>query len=254
MINAEANSIAPNVWLGSYSVMWNWQFFDANNIKVLINCANTYEFMGAMQRSGIPIGSDTIVLSLDPWFNEDGLSESERQTMGEYYAQFNRTLQNYLSFFYHYNPNVGTLIHQLPQGAKLSINSPILAGNLKENLFNVNRMLKLLRVINPSIGVAILSPDGNSALSTAVAMSFYMDTYNFNFDASFRNLKSIRPSIHTLNYQFYDDLIIMESLKKFYQENIEIKQENDSLLTTNCKSKRKQEYISVGGEHKRSRN
>ncbi|CUM52845.1 unnamed protein product [Debaryomyces fabryi] len=253
-IDGEASEISPSVWLGSYSVLSQQPFLDAKNIKVIINCSPTCKFLKELSASGMSMSSDLVILLLDPPFDSGKVTDDEMPLLNDYMSRFNRILQNYISFFYNLNPEVNNLIHKFPQNKPLNISSPILTGNLKEQFFNINRLLKLLKNMNNSIGTLIVSPDGNSQLSTGVAMSYLMDNYNFNFDASYTNLKITRPLIIPLNYQYYDDLLIIENLKKFYQENTSIKQTNNVLLTTNCNLKRKNDYdyIWVGGSKRKN--
>lgn len=252
-IDGEASEISPLVWLGSYTVLSQQQFLDAKNIKVIINCSPTSTFLKELNASGMNMSSDLVILLLDPSFDTGRVKDDEMPLLDEYVNRFNRILQNYINFFYNLNPEVNNLVHKSPQNKPLSIGSPILTGNLKEQFFNINRLVKLLRNVNNSIGTLIVSPNGNAQLSTGLAMSYLMDNYNFNFDASYTNIKITRPLVAPLNYQYYEDLLIIENLKKFYHENTSIKQTNNVLLTTNCNLKRKNEYdfIWVGGEAKR---
>lgn len=249
-----ASEISPSVWLGSYSLLSQQQFLDAKNIKVIINCSPTCTFLKELGASGMNISSDLVILLLDPSFDAGRVTSDEMPLLDDYMSRFNRILQNYINFFYNLNPQANNLIHKFPQNKPLSISSPILTGNLKEQFFNINRLLKLLKNVNDSIGTLIVSPDGNSKLSTALTMSYLMDNYNFNFDASYTNLKITRPLLVPFNYQYYNDLLIIENLKKFYLENSSIKQTNNVLLTANCNLKRKNEYdcIWVGGAKRKN--
>lgn len=252
-IDDTATEISPSVWLGSYGTLSQQQFVDANNIKVIINCRETCGFLEALNASGMNVSSDMIVLLLDPSFDAATVAGDEREMLAEYESRFGRVLLNYINFFYDSNPHANNLVHQLPQNGSLCLSSPILRGNLKQQLFNINRLLRLMRNVNDTIGTLIVSHDGNSLLSTAVAMSYLMDNYNFNFDASYTNLRIARPLVLPLNFQYYDDLLIVENLKRFYQENSLIKQHSAALLTANCNLKRKNEFdfIWVGGDAKR---
>lgn len=249
-----ASEISPSVWLGSYSLLSQQQFLDAKNIKVIINCSATCTFLKELGASGMNMSSDLVILLLDPSFDAGRVTSDEMPLLDDYMSRFNRILQNYINFFYNLNPQANNLIHKFPQNKPLSISSPILTGNLKEQFFNINRLLKLLKNVNDSIGTLIVSPDGNSKLSTGLTMSYLMDNYNFNFDASYTNLKITRPLIVPFNYQYYNDLLIIENLKKFYLENSSIKQTNNVLLTANCNLKRKNEYdcIWVGGAKRKN--
>ena len=249
-----ASEISPSVWLGSYSLLSQQQFLDAKNIKVIINCSATCTFLKELGASGMNMSSDLVILLLDPSFDAGRVTSDEMPLLDDYMSRFNRNLQNYINFFYNLNTPANNLIHKFPQNKPLSISSPILTGNLKEQFFNINRLLKLLKNVNDSIGTLIVSPDGNSKLSTGLTMSYLMDNYNFNFDASYTNLKITRPLIVPFNYQYYNDLLIIENLKKFYLENSSIKQTNNVLLTANCNLKRKNEYdyIWVGGAKRKN--
>lgn len=247
----DALQISPSVWLGSYQALCDKQFVEQAQVKVIINCSPTYKFLHILHSSDLKISSDLIILLLDPSFEQTKFNEDELALLDDYIVRFNRILQNYIHFFYDANPSASNMIHKNLYDRPLSISSPVLSGNLLSLLFNINRLVKLLRSINPSMGVFVVSEDGNNVLSTALAMSYLMDSYGFNFDASFNNIASFRPSVAPFNLQFYDDLLIAQALKNFYGENQQIKQKSTGVLTTNCRLKRKNDYIAVGGESKK---
>lgn len=252
-IEETEKEISPSIWMGTYGTLAQQQFMDEKNIKVIVNCSGTCRFIEELNGSGMNISSDLIILLLDPSFDVAEVRGDKRALLHDYMEEFNKILQNYISFFYRLNPQANNLIHKFPQDRPLSMSSPILTGNLKTHFFNINRLIKLLKNINDTIGILIVSQDGDSHLSTAVAMSYLMDSYNFNFDASFTNLKIAKPLLSPLNSQYYDDLLIAENLKKFYYENSLIKQNSSGLLMANCKLKRKNEtdFITVGDGAKR---
>lgn len=275
----QAQQFAPQIWLGGYNCLLkqsninpsytnttntyanttvtttNSNFIDDNNIKIIINCGNTNTFLEFLSEKSIcSISSDVIILSLDPSFN----AINNNQPLIENYLQtYKKKLVNYLQSFYNNNYKHHHLIHDFPNDENFDslLNSPILYGcNLKLDFFQLNRLIKLFRNTNHQISVLILSTTGNNCLSTGLAISYLMDNYNYHINSSFNIVAKYRPSIVALNLNFYDDLIIVENLKKFYQENCQIKSKNSNYLLTNCHLKRKQveddndDLISAGGE------
>lgn len=223
-----AQEFAPGVWLGPYASLHN-QFLAANNVKIIINCGSTTSLLSYLNSCSIL--SDIIIVSLDPSYRDGS------PLVHQFVRSFNKVLQNYLTSFYRRDTNV---IHELPAALSLlNISSPILTGNLKLQFFNLVRLIKLMSSINPLIQTLIVSETGNTSLSTALAIAYLMDTYNYNVAASLNVLRTKRPSVHDLNYNFYDDLLIVENLKKFHAENNTIKMRNPGVLTTNCKLKRR---------------
>ncbi|CUM67127.1 uncharacterized protein PRCAT00004816001 [Priceomyces carsonii] len=251
--------IAPSIWLGPFNVLDDYEFMSSKNIKIIINCSPTYSFLNHLENSGVAISSDVIILSLDLSFSTDKFSPDEQYLLNNFIFKFNRILQNFMSHFYKSNPNSSNLIHEVPSDKEFAINSPILSGSLKQHLFNINRLIKLLKTMNQSIEVLIVSADGNDQLSSALAMSYLMDSYNYNLIASYNSLKSKRPTIKEMNSNYYDDLLVIESLKKFYQENLILKQKNPGILMSNCKLKRRNaeeedmanRFVTCGGYRKR---
>lgn len=251
-VDTFAQEIAPQVWLGSFAALREQSFLEQHGIKVIINCTPTYCFLNELNRSNINISTDMIMLLLDLSFDTNKFSPDELWLLDGYIERFGRILQNYLHFFYHENPMAPNLIHSFPQGKSFSLSSPVLTGNLKMQLFNINRLLKLLRNVNDTIGVIVVSADGDAPLSSAVAISYLMDSYNINLAGSICNLMACRPLIKEFNPQFYEELYIIENLKMFYHENLTIKQLSHALLTSNRKLKRKNDPIAVdGGASKR---
>jgi hypothetical protein len=253
-----AQELAPGMWLGGYSCIaknaLGVDFLSEKNIKIIINCGDTLQFLQTLElRDVVGISSDVIIISLDPSFDK-----SCSHMISDFVATFRKKITNYVQSFYILNPKKN-LIHEFPDNFNELLLSPILHGsNLNVHFFNINRLVKLFRCVNSDVEVLILSETGNSSLSTALAITYLMDNYSYKLDPSFRLVQLKRPSIAPLNINFYDDLLIIENLKKFYSENMSIKLKNTGVLMTNCKLKRRHDdeeneeesddLISVGGD------
>ncbi|CAI5756904.1 unnamed protein product [Candida verbasci] len=229
--------ICASIWLGPYNSLLNEfdnsSFLNDQNIKIIINCGNTVKFINLIESNemNIQLSSDIIILNLDPSFD---INESTNQALiSSFNSKFNKILQNYLSFFYLNNPQSSNLIHKLPPKCSMNIDSPILYGsNLKLQFFKLIRLISLFKLINDKIQILVISEDGNLNLSTGLIIAFLMDIYKYNIENSFKLIKSRRPCINDLKLNYYDDLLIIENLKKFYVENIEIKSKNPNYLKT----------------------
>lgn len=230
--------IAPSVWCGSFLCLSS-HFIHSRNIKIIVNCSPTLEFFSELELTSL--SSDIVVLSLDPSFTIGNYNVNIQHHLNKEISKFNRILQNYINHFYLLNPSATNVIHKLFNNQPLQFQSPILSGGFLQNLlFQINRFIKLLKNINNSVEVLIVSKEGYNLLSTAISVSYLMDSYNFNLGASIKHLQLRNPKIMPLNSNFYDDLIIIESLKKFYKENREIKDNSASgVLTANYKLKRR---------------
>lgn len=263
MFNSDINEVAPSIYLGSYNLFNNPELFSSKNFKIIINCSPTYRFLNILEESRAAISSNVIILSLDLSFSINKFNEDEKGLLTHYVDKFNRILQNYFNFFFKYNPNGNNMVHKMPDNKEFNLNSPILTGNLKHHLFNINRLIKLIKNIDDSVDVLILSADGNSQISTALAMSYLMDSYNYDLNTSFNNILAKRSSIRNLNPNYYDDLLVIESLKKFYLENIALKNQTPDFMMRNCKLKRRNDeevndqftpsFISCGGGERKRR-
>lgn len=248
--------IAPSIWCGSYLSLSN-HFLHTRNIKIIVNCSPTIEFLSELETSDVSLSSDIVLLSLDPSFSLENYNSNIQLQLSKQISKFNRVLQNYINHFYTLNPKLHSIIHHLFNNQPLQFESPILSGGCLQNLlFQINRLIKLLKNINTLVEVLIISKEGSGLLTTALCISYLMDSYNFNFAASLKHLQMRDPRIAPLNGNYYDDLIILESLKKFYNENIMIKESSQDLLTTNSKLKRRnddEEMDNVVIEGKRKR-
>lgn len=250
MMSTPMSQLAPGFLLGNFDVLLNQQLCNASNIKVVVNCGSTRCFLEFLNSQQPVLSSDIIVLSLDP-----GTSTGE-EAYTQFHQLFNRILQNYLAFFYEYNANVRYYINSNLNNAKLSFESPIINGNPLKSLFNINRLLKLITNVNTGAGVVFLSEHfghqhHSNSLIYALAILFLMDRYNYNFEASSRFLStitlsgldqsnSLNPFLgpQLFNSQYYDDVLLIDSLKKFYQENSKIKHHENNIMTQNQKLKR----------------
>ncbi|KAI5950802.1 hypothetical protein KGF54_003876 [Candida jiufengensis] len=229
--------ICPNIWLGPYSSLINQtspnsSFISNSNVKVIINCGSTLNFLDLVENSPkVSISSDIMILSLDPSFT---IIENN-ELINNFILKFNKILQNYINSFY-INSSITNLIHKLPNSTQFQINSPILNGsNIKIQFFKIIRLISIFKLINQSLQILIVSEDGNLNLSTGLIIAYLMDNYKFNFQNSFKFLKTKRPSIKELRLSYYDDLLIIENLKKFYLENVDIKQNCSSQFINKCK-------------------
>ncbi|EGW32326.1 uncharacterized protein SPAPADRAFT_61405 [Spathaspora passalidarum NRRL Y-27907] len=225
--------ICPNIWLGPYSSL-SGSFLVENPMQIIINCGTTLKFLDLVENDkSVAISSDVILLSLDPAF------DSNHELVDKFKRQFTKILQHYLNFFYLENPKSALLMHKLPQNS-IELTSPIISGsNLKLQFFNLIRLMTLFKSINPSLQILVVSDDGNSSLSTGLVIAYLMDCYRYNVANSFRLIQHRRPSVRELNSNFYDDLLIIEHLKKFYVENCEIKNCHTPIATTNYMLKRR---------------
>lgn len=238
--------LTPGVFVGSYSSLLDQEFLDRTNIKVIVNCGSSLRFIEFLDLQLPIISSDVVVLNLD-------LSlPTNLAIFNEIHERFNKVLQHYLSFFYQHNTNIHYFINSNLNNAELKFRSPTINGNPLKLLFNINRLLKLMTNINRSAGVIFLSYNfdhqspSNSLLYT-LSLLFLMDKYNLNLEASSKYLKSLviplgDIEIRLFNCKHYDDVLLVDSLKKFYTENQKIKRNESGILTENFNLKRSCEF------------
>lgn len=243
MINnyAATATLAPGVAIGNYRALLE----GGCSPKVIVNCGLTERFLEFLDTSQPVISSDVIVLSLDP----STMPSDKAYT--KFHARYHRVLQNYLAFFYSYNADASYYVHANYQNGPLSFELPILSGNPLRLLFNVNRLIRLICNVNRLAGVLLVSENfgtnhrGN-ALLHALALLYLMDNYGYNYEASVRALLSMVPAGPLLSSHHYDDILLIDSLKKFYRENIEIKQSLRGVMTKNYALKRSLESVDMG--------
>lgn len=140
-----AQEICPGIWLGPYTSLLTtpqvtnlryapppqsqlagggYNFISNNNIKIIVNCGSTLEFLDLIENSPhISISSDVLVLSLDPSFDAS-MSPQGNELIQRFTRDYSKILQNYMNSFYFNNPNANNLIHNLPSNHNLSIDSP----------------------------------------------------------------------------------------------------------------------------------
>lgn len=247
--------LAPGVFLGSYSSLLDREFLEHKNVKVVVNCGSTARFLNFLDLQQPILSSDVIVLNLDP------STSSAEEAYKEFHSRFNRVLQNYLAFFYSYNTEVKYYINSNYEGAKLAFDSPTMNGMPIKLLFNINRLLRLIRNVNTSVDVLYVSEHfglqhHSNGLLFALAILYLMDSYSYNFESSYKYLLSLLP--HSLandnygtapqdlfNFTHYDDVLLIDSLRKFYTENCRIKQQETGVLTKNRKLKRSLDSVDV---------
>lgn len=235
-----AAQLAPGIFVGGFDALLSQPLFNSENVKVVVNCGSTKRFLEFLHSRQPALSSDIIVLSLDPSTSVDEAAYTE------FHQLFNRILQNYLAFFYEYNSNVKYYINSNLDNAKLLFELPIINGNPLKLLFNINRLLKLITNVNTGASVVFVSEHFGqhhhaNSLIYALGILFLMDRYNYNFEASLRYLASVilqKPPNVLFNSQFYDDLLLIDSLKKFSQENSKIKHHEHGIMTQNQKLKR----------------
>lgn len=236
--------LSPEVFLGSYDALCDNDFRQNTNLKVIVNCGNTASFLKFLDQQQPILPSDVAVLNFDL-----GIL-SELVAFNEFHSRFNRILQHYLAFFYRHNRNIHYYINSNLGDSSLSLKSPTINGNPLKLLFSLNRLLKLMRNVNNSAGIILVSEKFDEAhpsnsLVHALAILCLMDTYGYNFDASCHILNIKLSSVFherynalLFNRQHYDDVLLIDSLKKFFLENQKIKQADEKILTQNSTLKR----------------
>lgn len=239
---------APGIWMGSYG-LFEQSGMGHHNFKLVINCSSTDVFLAHLDSSVTAISSDVIMLSLDPGYTPEKLTDAQRLLVAEFESRLNRVLQNYIGHFYARNPRAHSLIHPMPNGRPFAIARPVLSGRMEPHLFSLNRLIKLLRHIDDSIEVAIVVESHFNLVATGLAMSYLLDHYRLDFGASFRHLALRCPGLAPLNPSYYDDLLVIEAVRHFNSENNSIKRGN-TVLTSHCNLKRKTDDEQLQG-HKR---
>lgn len=253
--------LAPEVFVAGYDILLDRKFLDSANIKVIVNCGLTDQFLQFLDLQQPTISTDVIVLNLDP-----NISQQE-PAFKEFHLRFNRILQNYLAFFYSYNENVNYFINSNYQNASLSFESPTMNGMpIIKLLFNINRLLKLIKNVNTSVGVLFVSKyygheHYSNGVLYALAILYLMDHYNYNFESCYRYISSSLPQKEEngpktpnngpqlFNFNHYEDVLLIDSLKKFYGENRKIKEEEAGVMTKNVKLKRSIDNLTTTTTH-----
>ncbi|EGV63757.1 hypothetical protein PSN45_004169 [Yamadazyma tenuis] len=240
--------VCPSIYYGNLNSLSDRSFAN-HNFKIIVNCLPTYKFLNRLdhQSHGVSLSSDVIVLSLDLGFDINKYSEHEKQLLDEFTSTYNKVLQNFMSFFVTYNDNISNHIHGLPNNLNLNLQHPILTGNLKNNLFKLIRIIKLFKIINSSIEVLVVG-EFNENCSKALLIGYLMDNYNYNLNACLHYLSG-RVALN-FNSNYYNDLLILENLKKFYRENSDIKS-GSSVLFNNKDGKRARDDDGVCGKRAR---
>lgn len=252
--------LAPEVFVAGYETLLDHKFLNAANIKVIVNCGLTDLFLQFLDSQQPVISTDIIVLNLDPNVSQ------EDPAFQKFHFRFNRILQNYLAFFYSYNENVNYFINSNYQKAKLLFESPTMNGMpIIKLLFNINRLLKLIKNVNTSVGVLFVAKYyGHNHYSNGIlhslAILYLMDHYDYNFESGHRylsaglshkkggDLNMSHPGPELFNFNHYEDVLLIDSLKKFYAENRKIKLEEAGVMTKNIKLKRSIDTITTGGD------
>lgn len=229
----DITEICPTIYYGTVNSL-KQEIFHNYNFKIIINCLPTYKFLKHLNKSNISIPTDMLMLLLDLNFDINKFNDDEKALLNEFDMKFNKILQNFINYFINYNENIDKIINKLPNNLNLNISNPILSGNLKNNLFKLTRLIKLFKIMNNSIDILIIG-DNNENFSKSLLISYLMDNYNYNVNNSINYLHYKINVNFNLNY--YEDLLILENLKKFYVENNEIKI-GSSILYNNKQGKR----------------
>lgn len=239
--------LAPGVHLGSYWSLSDKELIEKGNIKIIVNCGNTSHFLNHLDSVQPVISSEVVLLNFDPSLSS--LDEEYKRI----HSQFSKVLKNFLAFFYNYNEKVSQIIHLNYMNDNLTFESPNLDGMPLMLFFRINRFLKLMQNLNSEIGVLFVSDSfGYDNLSNGViyslAILYLMDNYGFDFDASFGHLRkalsrqfsnseSGHPNIFAFNH--YDHMILVNSLRVFFEENLKIKNTGSAKMTTHANRKRR---------------
>lgn len=227
--------ICPDIY---YSTLNNFnnQNLQNHNFKIIISCLPTHKFLNHINKNphDLSISSDVIMLSLDLNFDINQYNETEKQLLEEFMSSYGKVLQNFINYFVTYNDNYNRLINDLPNNLSLRLMNPLLLGNLKNNLFKLIRLVKLIKLINDSVEVLVIG-DFNENISKSLLIGYLMDTYNFPINSSMDYLGMKMPLNFNMNY--YNDLLILENLKKFHQENNDLKVDS-KVLYENKEGKR----------------
>lgn len=230
--------LAPGVCLGLFDAIAGSDF------KVVVNCGSTLRFLQFLEERNPAISLNVIVLNLDPDVDRDDAAYQE------FHRRFNRVLQNYLTFFYEYNDCAHYYVNSNYQSARLVFELPTMNGVLLRLLFNINRLLRLIRNMNSATTVLLVAEHfgevhhSNSVLY-ALAISYLMDCYGYNFDASYGYVRHLVQHHHDLFGNSYTDVLLVDNLKKFFVENSKIKQAEAGVLTTNRQLKRSMDTLEM---------
>lgn len=212
--------ISPNFHIGNYHSLQS-----IDSINIIINCGNTVDFLNYLDHAQISIPSNIQLLSLDPCH----IATSDTS---EFIKVYKKRLINYINSFYY-------LANKINFNFDFELfNNPILSGsNLKANFLNLINLINLFKLNNLNTKVLVVSPNGQSNLVIGLASCYLINTYNYSMHSSLNFLNKIDPNL-LLNFSYYDDLLIVESLKKFYQENGLRKLENKAYLYLHSELKR----------------
>lgn len=85
--------LTPGVFLGSFTSLLDNEFLYSANIKIIVNCGFSDNFIEFLDSQLPVLSSDVVVLNLDLSLSTD------LKTYQEIHKRFNRVLQHYLSFF-----------------------------------------------------------------------------------------------------------------------------------------------------------
>lgn len=211
-------NICPSIYYSEAEL--NNEVLGNYNFKILINCLPTIEFLKSVRDNELIISSDIIIVSIDLNFNYNELNSEDRMMIDEFHSRYNKILQNFINYFVIYNKNFRQLINKLPNNLSFDFKSPILTGNLRNNLFKIIRLINLIKIMNDSIDI-LITGSSQENISKSLMIGYLMDNYNYNLNNCVNYLQ-MKINLN-FNMNFYNDLLILESLKKFYIENNDIK-------------------------------
>lgn len=226
--NQETNSfqqdlvqVSPSIYYGNLNSLSD-NIFVNHNFKIIINCLPTHKFLHRVNDSTnkLSLSSDVMILSLDLNFDINEYSEYEKHLLNEFTIHYDKIMKNFINYFVNYNDKLKNHVHELPNNLNINLQLSILTGNLKNCLFKLVRIIKLFKVMNNSIDILVVG-EFNENFSKALLISYLMDTYNYNLHGCLTYLNYKVPI--NINSNYYNDLLILENLKKFYQENNDIK-------------------------------
>lgn len=216
-----AIQLAPDLFVGGYDALL--ALATAPLWRIIVNCGLTFHFLLFLElRHTILILLEVLMFSLDPRFSDADANIDLHGLYLTFINTYGKRLQNYLGHYYHNNPHAQLMVHLLPWPVEQM--SPILNGPLTQAFFQFNRLVKLLRLVDHR-GVEVLIVGDNLQLAYGLAVLYFMDNYSFNLANLMRVISQQVGYPVTFDGTHYDDLIITDSLQKFYAENSLIKQQ-----------------------------
>lgn len=211
-----AIQLAPGVYIGGYDSLLSLSI-PPPPYKIIVNCGLTGHFLSFLElRHTVSISSDVLIFLLDPRYSEADAKHDQLGLFAQFLEVHGRRLQNYVYHYYKNNPNASGLVESLPW--LIDEMSPVFNGPLVQAYFQFNRLVKLLRHVDQR-QVQFLIVGDNPQLCYGLAVLYFMDNYLFNTENCLRIISQAVGHEVGFNGGHYDDLIIADSLGKFYVEN-----------------------------------